>query len=184
MLKICKEEIKDITFFEISKMEMENVRKFLKPRFDKGKTLPGTKSFHHFISISTSNITYKITCNEESIQGSFDLFNDESLKLDITKFTVSKFVSCHYDTFWWIGMIQNVDDEARDLEIKFLHPHGPSKNFYWPSKDNICYVPVTNILCLLSPPSTSTGRTYNILDNDYENNVRAFNGTKGDLTCL
>ena len=34
MLKICKEEIKHIKFFEIIKMEMENVRKFLKPRFD------------------------------------------------------------------------------------------------------------------------------------------------------
>ena len=66
--------------------------------------------------------------------------------------------------------------------IRLHYPHGPSKNIYWPSRDDICYVPVTNILCLLSPPSTSTGRTYNILDNDYENNVRAFNGTKGDLT--
>ena len=102
-------------------------------------------------------------------------------QLDLTKFTVSKFVSCRYDTFWWIGLIQNIDEDAGDLEIKFLHPHGPSRNFYWPSKEDLCYVPLTNILCLLSPPSTSTGRMYKILDDDYENTLKAFNKSKRNL---
>ena len=99
----------------------------------------------------------------------------------MTKFTVSKFVSCRYDTFWWIGLIKNIDEEAGDLEIKFLHPHGPNRHFYWPSKDDICYVPLTNILCLLSPPSTSTGRMFKILDDDYENTLKAFNKSKRNL---
>ena len=103
------------------------------------------------------------------------MFNDESQQLEITKFTVNKFVSCRYDTFWWIGIIIDIDEEAEDLKIKFLHPHGPNKNFYWPSKDDICYVPFTKMLCLLSPPSTSSCRMYKILDDDYENSLKAFN---------
>ena len=65
--------------------------------------------------------------------------------LDMTMFTVSKFVSCRYDTSWWIGMIGNIYENTSNLKIKFLHPHGQSKSFYWPSKDDTCYIPITNI---------------------------------------
>ena len=70
-------------------------------------------------------------------------------------------------------MIQNID-EAGDILVKFLHPHGPSKSFYWPSQDGWCYVPLRNILCLISSPSTSTGRTNTILNDDYDKTILAF----------
>ena len=178
MINLCREEIKEIKFFGISQLQMKIVRENLKVRFDKGKTLPGTRRCHHFVPQSRYKISYKITSDDRDFEGSFDLFNDESQQLEITKFTVNKFVSCRYDTFWWIGIIIDIDEEAGDLKIKFLHPHGPNKNFYWPSKDDICYVPFTKILCLLSPPSTSSGRMYKILDDDYENTLKAFNRSK------
>ena len=113
--------------FLCNKSEMRNVREQLEIRFEKGKTLPGTRSFHHFVPQSRSNISFKITSNDEKFSGSFNFFNDESFELDMKMITIGRFVSCRYDTFWWIGMVEKIDEEAGDLVIKFLHPHGPCK---------------------------------------------------------
>ena len=43
---------------------------------------------------SRCKISYKITSDDRDFEGSFDLFNGDSPQLDLTKFTVSKFVSC------------------------------------------------------------------------------------------
>ena len=69
-------------------------------------------------------------------------------------------------------MVETIDEEAIDLSIRFLHPHGPSKNFYWPSRDDTLDVPLNSILCLISPPAT--GRTYQISDDDYDKTVKVF----------
>ena len=36
--------------------------------------------------------------------------------------TIGKFVSCIYDTFWWIGMAEIIDEEAGYIMIKFPPP--------------------------------------------------------------
>ena len=71
-------------------------------------------------------------------------------------------------------MTEIIDEKAGNLIIKFSHPHGPSKSFYWPSRDDKCDIPISNILCLISPPSTATSRTYQISDDDYDKTVLAF----------
>ena len=130
------------------------IRQHLKVPFENGRTLPGTRSSITLFHSQDAKISYKTTSDEDNVSGLFALYNDKSPELDMTMFAVSKFVSCRYDTFWWIGMIENIHLNTSDLKIKFLHPHGPSKSFYLPSRDETCYVPTTNILCLISPPST------------------------------
>ena len=44
-----------------------------------------------------------------------------------------------------------------DLKIEFLHPHGPRKTFSWPSVTDKCFVPASNILCVITTPTTITG---------------------------
>ena len=71
-------------------------------------------------------------------------------------------------------MVETIDEEASDLSIRFLHPHGPSKNFYWPSRDDTLDVPLKSILYFISPAATTTGRIYQISDDDYDKTVLAF----------
>ena len=71
-------------------------------------------------------------------------------------------------------MVETIDEEVSDLSIRFLHPHGPSKNFYWPSRDDTFDVPLSIILCLISSPATATGRTNQISDDDYDKTVKVF----------
>ena len=37
-----------------------------------------------------------------------------------------------------------------DMKIEFLHPHGPRKTFSWPFVADKCFVPVTNVLCVIT----------------------------------
>ena len=66
-----------------------------------------------------------------------------------------------------IGMIAEVDIHNVDLKIKFMHPHGPSKSFSWPSRDDYCWVPTVNIITHIKVPTTKSGRTDDIDNDDY-----------------
>jgi len=63
---------------------------------------------------------------------------------------------------WWIGIIREVDKEQDDARINFMHPHGPSQSFHWPQVDDMCWVPITHLLCSVDTPTTITGRQYSI----------------------
>jgi len=67
-----------------------------------------------------------------------------------------------YDGKWWVGNIQNITEEENDIQVTFMHPHGPAKSFKWPSKPDVCWVPLEGILSVLRPPVTSNGRQYYI----------------------
>ena len=56
MLRLCKSEIESIEFFGISQEEMIGIRAFLKNRFQLAKTVPGTRSSHHFVPLTGSHL--------------------------------------------------------------------------------------------------------------------------------
>ena len=68
MIDLCREEINEIIFFDISHLEMINICENLQNRFEKVRTLPGTRSFHHFVPQSNSKISYKITSYDDFFQ--------------------------------------------------------------------------------------------------------------------
>jgi hypothetical protein len=48
-----------------------------------------------------------------------------------------------------------------EVEVSFLHPHGPAKSFRYPAVPDILIMNIKDILTAVSP-STSTGRTYTL----------------------
>ena len=52
--------------------------------------------------------------------------------------TRQEFVACKYDKLWWIGVIEEINDEKKDFKVNFLHPPGPTRNFHWPKKADTC----------------------------------------------
>ena len=176
MLDVCNLEIKNITFIGIDKEQMIDVRKNLIARFNKGKTIPGTRSYHHFISTSQSAISFKKTSKDNEVTGNFAFFKDvnDVSTITIEQIKVSEYISCVYDSFWWIGMVELVDLQNQDIKVRFMHPHGPSRVFHWPSRNDICFVPVDKILCLIDSPVTSTGRSYKTTEKDYDIIAKGF----------
>ena len=68
------------------------------------------------------------------------------------------FVACKYDSFWWVGLICEVDEVSKDVKVVFLHPHGPVKSFAWPNREDCCWIPLTNILQVIKTPTTVQGQ--------------------------
>ena len=174
MLELCIKEIKGIKFYGISKERMKIVRNILLPRFQSGKTVPGTRIYHHFLPISTNAISFKRTSEDTDVTGIFS-FSDERNDIPLVKdIKESDFVSCMYDNNWWIGLVQSVNIEEGDVKVNFMHPHGPNSQFHWPSRNDICYVPMDKLLCKISAPITSTGRLYSINETDFSNIISTY----------
>jgi len=172
MLELCEEEMPSIKFFGISKEDMTAVRSFLQKRFAEGKTIPGTRSSHHFIPVSATEIGHKLTSEDTSF---VDIINfNISSPLSTKDIQMSSYITCIYNAFWWVGLVTDVDSEEGDVQVTFMHPHGPRKTFNWPQHDDIVYVSVKNVICQIEPPTTSTGRTYTITDNDFTKTCSAF----------
>ena len=73
MLDLCVREIPSITFFGVSQEEMVNVCADLEDHFAKSKTVPETRSSHHFVPISCNKIAHKLTSEDrEFLQFDFD----------------------------------------------------------------------------------------------------------------
>jgi len=80
--------------------------------------------------------------------------------------TPGSYVGCLRDRLWWIGSVRSVSDEHDDYEVVFMHPHGPSRYFRWPQREDICWVPRVHVLGKVLAPSTATGRSYKISAED------------------
>ena len=153
--------------FGISKETTDEVCKSLEERFSSGNTVPGTRSSHHFIPLSSSKIVHKPSSEDESHTGTHDFNLPTTFQLcDIRPMT---YVTCLYDSFWWVGLVTQVD-----VKVQFMFPHGPCKTFNWPETEDSCYVPIKNILCQISSPTTITGQNYKKTDEEYDNTISAY----------
>ena len=65
MIDLCREEINENIFFDISHLEMINIYENLQKWVERVRTLPGTRNFHHFVPQSNSKISYKITSYDD-----------------------------------------------------------------------------------------------------------------------
>ena len=80
VMTFCTTSIKGITFFEISKDDMVSVRERQKERYQRGNTVEGTRSSHHFEPQSCSAIRAKHLSAENrfSINHSLSLPQEEA----------------------------------------------------------------------------------------------------------
>ena len=54
-----------------------------------------------------------------------------------------------------------LNKEDDDCEVKFLHPQFPARSYYWPCKDDVCCIPLSDMLTNVDL-NTPTGRQYMI----------------------
>jgi hypothetical protein len=52
-------------------------------------------------------------------------------------------------------------EENEEFKIRFLHPHGPSLSFVFPSQPDELILPMSLILSMVTPTSEA-GRTYKL----------------------
>ena len=129
-------------------------------------TVPGTMSYHLFAPQEVGVISYKRCADDTEFAGRFDFLNFSAVQQITPK--DQDLVAALYDDHWWVGVVQMLDGDSDDVFVKFMAPHGPSVSFYWPSREDICWVLKCDILAILSTPSTSSsGRNYKLYDDDH-----------------
>ena len=107
MLDLCVREIPSITFFIVNQEEMVNVHADLEDCIAKSKTVPGTRSSHHFVPISWNKIADKHTSEDvEFLQ--FDFDKSLTKETDMKNIKCFSYVSCIYNIFWWVGILTEV----------------------------------------------------------------------------
>ena len=65
-------------------------------------------------------------------------FFDIVLADQISDIKIMDFAACHYDSFWWIGLLKEINHEQGDILVKFMHPHRPCRTFKWPAREDLC----------------------------------------------
>ena len=142
------------------------MRTTLETRFELSRTIPGSRSYHQFKPESIDTISFKRTSEDVHITGIFSFSgiqssqNDQQIIIDALK--LGEFIMCKYDAFDWIGMINEIDNIEQDVMVTFMHPHGSFNKLFWPSRVDECWVPITNITCIIDAPVTTNGRFYTL----------------------
>jgi hypothetical protein len=148
-----------VNFIKVRKEDMAPVRQMLVNRFESGKTVPGTRSYHHFSPVSEGEVAYKRVSDDEVSVGTFKFF-DIVLVDKISDVKIIKFIACQYDSHWWVGLVREIDNEQEDILVKFMHPDGQNKMFKWPAREDLCWVPFDKFICKVDTPETTTGRIF------------------------
>jgi hypothetical protein len=153
-----------IKFFFVSQEEVLSTEKQLEDRFSAAKTIPGTQKLHRFVPIdnttmrvydlSQSSISQSVTvCDTDGGESSGEFGTADSTEI----LPGSTYIACQYDRKWWVGMVKDKSDDFDDYLVTFMTPSGLSLQYFWPVKQDICWIEKANIVCTLqSPDITST----------------------------
>lgn len=74
---------------------------------------------------------------------------------------VAEYVTCVYRSQWWLAQVLQKDDTNNELKLSLLSPNGPSRWYTHPPVPNILHVPITDIITIVEP-RTTTGRSYSL----------------------
>ena len=138
--------------------------------------ISGSRSAHHFIPTSQYTIQKKQLSVDTTIYIDHS-FLDMPPPQEETVQSLQKndYVTCCFDSFWWVALIEMVNSAEKDYLCTFLHPHGPSTQFHWPRGNDKGYVPVTKIIMKIGIPTTSVnGRTYYITEDERKKTQNCF----------
>ena len=71
------------------------------------------------------------------------------------------FVTCSYNSQWWLGCVLGTHTETVQISLTLLHPPSPSHSYKYPDVPVIVTLPLTEIMIEVCPRSR-TGRVYTL----------------------
>ena len=164
----AEKHIKNINFIWVCKEDVTQCAQRLQKRFSETTTIPGTRDNHSFIPVTAKQLKVSRVSGGPGfivdMSGSHPhvvVKATEKQQITLEDAIPGKYVVCMYDQQWWVGNICDTSEE-QDVKVTFMHPHGPSKSFSWPTREDICWVPLPHIIKIIDAPVTSTGRKYKL----------------------
>ena len=148
--------IPSICFDYCSTEEYQREQSSLEERFCSSRTIPGTRKLHSFVPLTKDKILTRVfSAADVSKEAKIS-----SVDSDVQIENISGFVTCKYDSEWWLACVLQLDADSSEVKVTLLHPHGPSRSFRYPSEPDIITVPVSDVLTTVDP--RTRGRTYTL----------------------
>ena len=120
--------------------------------FQHSYVILGTRKLHLFVPVSKNIVEVRCySISEASRKESVTLTKD-----NLSPETIVGFVTYFRDVNWWFARVLDVTQEVK---LTFLYPPGPSSSYRYPQYQDICIVPIANILSQVDP-RTRTGHVY------------------------
>jgi len=157
-----------IQFFFAHKETVALHRDSLTDRFETVQTVSGTCSHHCYVPLSDNKLKmFRLSGDTTGTTVSVS-HEQEVVTVDCNNLHPGQFVAVIYDAEWFVGCITERSDEQKDILVKFMNKTR-SNLLTWPRRDDICWVPFTNVLCCLPPPALcgSRARQYKYDDTQF-----------------
>ena len=69
---------------------------------------------------------------------------------------ITGFVTCVYDSQWWLGCVLDISADTEEVTIRFLHPCSPAPSFVYPRNLDLLVTHCTSVLTKMDS-TTVTG---------------------------
>ena len=115
-----------VEFFFVPKNDLTKVRTKLKIRCACKHTVPGTRSYHYFISKNVGILSFKRISEDEKISGQHSFFQPKQTSVIPN---IQDYVAVKYDGHWWIGLIIAVENISMEAKIKVVSTQPQKKLF-------------------------------------------------------
>ncbi len=148
------ENIPSIFFKYCSLDDYKKEQLLLEERFQKSRTIPGTRKLHSFIPLTRSKVSTKVYSTSDTAKEERVTVLGSDLEIE----KIKGFITCVYDDQWWVACTIQVDED--NVKVTFLHPQGPSRSFRYPSRPDILTIPIAEVLTKVDP--RTRGRTYSL----------------------
>ena len=149
--------IPSVIFGYCTSADYEAEERLLQTRFDKTRTIPGTRKLHSFIPVTNNKLAVK-TFSSSTILKMERVFHEEDA---MAVESISGFVTCLVDKQWWLACVLQLNENETLVKVKLFHPPGPSNSYRYPKSEHIETVGVRDILSKVDPRSRS-GHVYTL----------------------
>jgi hypothetical protein len=145
----------NLNFDFVTENEYKEEEGLLSSRFATAETVRETQQLQACMPDKKGVLNTKMYYSPDYIEKRVIRVLKDMIKLkDITGF-----VTCMYDTFWWLGCVLSVSEVSNDVKISFCHPHGPSSTYIYSASSHILQLPQLSILANVSS-KPATRRAY------------------------
>lgn len=169
LFRFCTRDLASdkLVFFYVSRAEVESINEPFKERYDSSRTIPGTRSFHSFVPVSSNQLELRILSS--SLKHTIGVLNTPGSGSTEIKLEPGKFLAFKVDRKRQVGQLLIVDEKTQDVEVNFMKRVGRGNRLRWPFQPVSSYLPVTSAICNIEAPNpTSDGQQYTMSQNDYD----------------
>lgn len=157
LFNFAVENLPSMKFQFVTNEQYFSEEKLISDRFERAKTIAGTQKLHSFIPISNNSLKVseysksKKFRQEKVVFAQHEAFNGQ----------LAGYVTARYNDQWWLAYIMEAFPETQEVNVRFMHPAGPSASFYFLTPEDNCILHESDLI-LSVIPTTATSRTYKL----------------------